>query len=67
MKMYSHTLLHPNKPQKGSRYNQTNKKATNTNKHIPTKGKQKITWQRPRSKQTCMDLKDKAWKRANKT
>ena len=32
----------------------------------PTKGKQTRTWQRPRSKQTSMDLKEKPWKRANK-
>ena len=52
--------------QNGSGCNQTNKRALKTNKHKPTKGKQTRTWQRPRSKQTSMDLKEKAWKRANK-
>ena len=58
--MYSHTRLFPNKPQKGNGCNQTNKKALKTNKYKPPKGEQIRTWQRPRSKQTSMDLEVKA-------
>ena len=58
--MYSHTILFPNKPQKGNGHNQTNKKAPKTNKRKPLTGEQIRTWQRPRSKQTNMDLEVKA-------
>ena len=46
--------------------NQTSEWPQKPTSNKPLKGKQTRTWQRPRSKQTSMDLNQKAWKRANK-
>ena len=54
MKMCSQIQLHPNKPPKGQQI--TNPQRENKQEHD----------KEPRPKQTSMDLKQKAWKRANK-
>ena len=51
---------------KGERMQPNKQRGTKGASTQTTKGIQARIWQRPRSKHTSMDLKDKAWEWANK-